>query len=224
MDWVDELKRVPKRTYVGLISMFVLLIGASWLFIELAEGVLENEKFLIDQYVRGWLESNGVQLLDEIFAWVTELGSVTFITIGSFMLAISLYFLYERWKWRVLYFAIAMIGISILTTLLKEVFERRRPNILEEHDGTGFSFPSGHSTGPMVFYGFMIYLIIRSRARHSIKWLFGILLSLLILAIGISRIYLGVHYATDVMAGHLLGFAWLVSCVSVLEFTLWRRH
>ncbi|WP_054754500.1 phosphatase PAP2 family protein [Piscibacillus salipiscarius] len=106
--------------------------------------------------------------------------------------------MYNRYKWRIFYFAVAIIGIGLLTRVLKHVFERERPNIFEQYDGTGFSFPSGHSTGPMVFYGFLIYLVIRSRMNDALKWALGIMLALLIFGIGFSRIYLGVHFATDV--------------------------
>lgn len=113
-----------------------------------------------------------------------------------------------------------MIGISVLTSSLKELFERDRPNLIQEYDGTGYSFPSGHSTGPMVFYGFIIYLIIRSRFPLVAKWIVGIVLGLLIFLIGFSRIYLGVHYASDVIGGFLLGFAWLATNIAILEITI----
>ena len=122
--------------------------------------------------------------------------------------------------WRVLYFAVTMIGISVLTSSLKELFERDRPNLIQEYDGTGYSFPSGHSTGPMVFYGFIIYLIIRSRFPLVAKWIVGIVLGLLIFLIGFSRIYLGVHYASDVIGGFLLGFAWLATNIAIFEITI----
>lgn len=72
----------------------------------------------------------------------------------------------------------------------------------------------------MVFYGFIIYLIIRSRFPLVAKWIVGIVLGLLIFLIGFSRIYLGVHYASDVIGGFLLGFAWLATNIAILEITI----
>lgn len=217
------LKDIPRRTYIYLILTFSLIVSGMWVFAELADNVIEEEKFLIDQKVQQFVQMIRTPTGDQIFSFITDLGSVTFITISSIVLAVVMFFIYQRRKWRILYFAVAIIGIGLLTRVLKNVFGRERPNIFEEYDGTGFSFPSGHSTGPMVFYGFLIYLVIRSQWDKTIKWLLGIVLFLLIFSIGFSRIYLGVHYATDVFAGHMLGLAWLISCILVLEYTLWRK-
>ncbi|MGP4073503.1 phosphatase PAP2 family protein [Piscibacillus sp. B03] len=217
------LNDIPRRTYIYLILTFSLIVSGMWVFAELADNVLEEEKFLIDQKVQQFVQLIRTPTGEQIFSFITDLGSVTFITISSIVLAIVMFFIYQRRKWRILYFAVAIIGIGLLTRVLKNVFGRERPNIFEEYDGTGFSFPSGHSTGPMVFYGFLIYLVIRSQWDKAIKWLLGIVLFLLIFSIGFSRIYLGVHYATDVFAGHMLGLAWLISCILVLEYTLWRK-
>ncbi|QHS24560.1 phosphatase PAP2 family protein [Virgibacillus sp. MSP4-1] len=190
----------------------------------MADNVLEKEKFMIDRMAREFVQSAESPAADRVFSLITELGSVMFITICSVLVAAGLWIFYQRRKWRILYFAVAMIGISVLTTVLKGLYERKRPSILAEYDGTGFSFPSGHSTGSMVFYGFLIYLTIRSGLHAYVKWLIYLLLVIIILAIGFSRIYLNVHYATDVIAGYLIGLIWLVSCVLVLEYTLWRKR
>lgn len=221
----QKLKSIPKQTYIYISIAFLIIITAAFVFVELAEKVLEEEKFIFDRYVREFVDSLKTPTLDSIFSFITDLGSVSFITLSSIVLAIFLYFNYKKRKWRIFYFSIAMIGISLLTKALKLLFERERPNILEQYDGTGFSFPSGHSTGPMVFYGFIIYLLIRSRGlKPFVKWTIAAPLALLILLIGFSRIYLGVHYASDVIAGHLLGLIWLTSCVLILEYTLWKRN
>ncbi|SEQ81164.1 phosphatase PAP2 family protein [Piscibacillus halophilus] len=217
------LRDVPKRTYLFLIVNLALIVGGVWLFAELADDVAEEEKFMIDQKAQQFLEHISSPTADRIFAFVTDLGSVNFITVSSILLVILIFFIYKRRKWRIFYFSVAMIGIALITQVLKNVFGRERPNIFEEYNGTGFSFPSGHSTAPMVFYGFLIYLMIRSQMNIAIKWVMGIFLALLIFAIGFSRIYLGVHFATDVFAGHLLGLVWLISCILILEYTLWRK-
>lgn len=116
------------------------------------------------------------------------------------------------------FFLAAMGGVTILISVLKTVFSRDRPNILEAYDGTGYSFPSGHSTAPIVFYGFIMYLLIRSKLNALAKWLFNTFLGILIILIAFSRLPLGVHYFTDVFGG----LTWLISCIAILEITLWH--
>ncbi|WP_261753374.1 phosphatase PAP2 family protein [Tenuibacillus multivorans] len=214
---------ISNKSYIYIIILFLIIISSVYIFVEFADHLLEEEKFFFDREVRQYVNAVSTGTLDSVFTFITELGSVRFITVCSIMLSTFLFFFYRSRKWRIVYFLVAIIGIGILTKTLKVLFERKRPNILEHYDGTGFSFPSGHSTGSMVFYGFIVYLTIRSHLQLSVKWLFGVLLSILILLIGFSRVYLGVHYASDVIAGHLLGLGWLVSCVLILEYTLWRK-
>jgi membrane-associated phospholipid phosphatase len=101
--------------------------------------------------------------------------------------------------------------------LLKNFFERERPNINIIIEADGFSFPSGHSMGSMTYYGFLVYLVIRGKGKPLSKLGLAILLCLVIVLIGISRIYLGVHYPSDVLAGFVAGSIWLVICISLLE-------
>ena len=215
-------KRSKSLTWILL--ALVLIGGAFFLFVEIADEVVEEETLRIDQLFidfTSFIQSDG---LDCLFSLITELGSVWFLTVGSIIVGVILLFYKDNRIWRFLYFAVTMIGIFILTTGLKNLFERERPNILEQYDGTGFSFPSGHSTSPIVFYGFIIYLIIRSRFHLSIKWMVGIVLILLILLIGFSRIYLGVHYASDVIGGFTIGFTWLMASIVILELIIrWKN-
>lgn len=105
---------------------------------------------------------------------------------------------------------------SLLNEILKRVFLRPRPDIHRLITETGYSFPSGHSMNSMIFYGFLIYLImryVRPRFRNPAI----VILSLIILLIGISRVYLGVHYASDVVAGFVMGLAWLAFFIKIAE-------
>ena len=213
-------KQFLQKNLIWIVLASVLIGGAFFLFAEIADDVFEKEKFQIDQMASQFVSSIQSDTLDSIFGFITELGAVWLIATGSIIVGIILLFYPSNRLWRVLYFAVTMIGISVLTSSLKELFERDRPNLIQEYDGTGYSFPSGHSTGPMVFYGFIIYLIIRSRFPLVAKWIVGIVLGLLIFLIGFSRIYLGVHYASDVIGGFLLGFAWLATNIAILEITI----
>ncbi|MGY4690830.1 phosphatase PAP2 family protein [Salibacterium sp. K-3] len=219
-----SFSRQAVKAFVYIILALFAVGGSFFLFAELAEEVLEDEKFAVDRRTAELMSSIQTGWLDTLMAWLTELGSVPLLTTASILLSVLIFLVYRRKWWRLLYFAVAMIGISILTKVLKLTFERERPDLLEQFDGTGFSFPSGHSTGPMVFYGFLVYLIARSALSHTAKWLLNSVLVLLILLVGFSRVYLNVHYVTDVIGGLALGLCWLVVCLLILEFTLWRRR
>lgn len=127
-------------------------------------------------------------------------------------------------KWGMLFFAIAVGGGSLLTLLLKNVYDRQRPSINAEIDAVGYSFPSGHSMGSLIFYGFVIYLVVRTHQRRWIQWLTVTLLGMLVLLIGSSRIYLGAHFPSDVLAGYAAGLIWLILSLIALEWIQWHSR
>ncbi len=211
----------------GFLSI-VLIIGLRiallliWLFSQLAENVLEDKLERFDSSAIGVFETLQTSTLDIIYTSVTHMGSVWFVTSLSVVVILSVWFK-ARDKWATLFFIIAVGGTGALTWLLKQVYERGRPSINEAIDAIGFSFPSGHSMGSLVFYGFLIYLIVRSQQNKVIKIGFSMALALLILLIGTSRIYLGAHFPSDIIAGYIAGTIWLTLCILVLEWIRWQR-
>lgn len=116
-----------------------------------------------------------------------------------------------------LYMSLDLIFITIFQYILKFIFLRNRPiniNLIEE---TGYSFPSGHSLTAMAFYGFIIYLIYTSNLSKKSKVIYSILLSLIILVVGFSRIYLGVHFFTDVIGAFSFSLAFLIVYISIIK-------
>nr|WP_173917198.1 phosphatase PAP2 family protein [Halobacillus sp. Marseille-Q1614] len=212
------------KTSIFTIIIGLLAVGSGGvLFIELADDVLENEKFAID-IVAADIVSKSPAWIIEAMGWITEGGSVTLITILSIILFVGLIFFIPVSKWVAAYLAISMIGISVLTKGLKILFARDRPELLDQYDGTGYSFPSGHTTGSSVFYGFMIYLIVISPLKKPAKWSINIGIGLLILLIALSRVFLNVHYFTDILGGLTIGISWLLICITALELMLWRQR
>jgi membrane-associated phospholipid phosphatase len=207
---------------------FLLMIagaGISVLFIvifsELAEEMLENEIDAIDEAViqRINLIENGT--LDQIMIFVTELGSVWFLSLCTLAAIIALW-VKSKDKLGILFLLIGIGGGGALTKLLKHLYGRGRPSINLEIDAIGYSFPSGHSMGSLIFYGFIAYLIVRSSRKPLTKWIAIFVAGFLVIWIGFTRIYLGAHYPSDVLAGHLAGTIWLLITILALEWIKWQ--
>ena len=110
-----------------------------------------------------------------------------------------------------------LVLIKILNQMLKIVLKRPRPTEFRIINETGYSFPSGHSMISMAFYGLLIYLIYKKIKNKYLKATLIIILLLLILAIGISRIYLGVHYVSDVIGGFLISISYLIVYIKLIK-------
>lgn len=110
--------------------------------------------------------------------------------------------------------------IVLLNQILKFVFQRPRPEGYRLVEETGYSFPSGHSMVSAAFYGFLIYLIFHYVENRKLKWLLCTILTFLVGLIGISRIYLGVHYASDVLGGFCFSIMYLIIYTNCLKSKL----
>lgn len=124
------------------------------------------------------------------------------IPIFIFIFKIKKYYIFS-----LVYAANIALG-SPIYYILKQLYQRVRPDLNRLIDISGYSFPSGHSMNSMIFYGFLVIHCLKL-IKHPTKNIFALGLGALIFFIGVSRIYLGVHYASDVLAGFLLGFGWL---------------
>jgi len=140
---------------------------------------------------------------------ITDFGSIYLVVMVAGIVGVIL-FIRKKW-WSLLSFFLAVgIGQAVLN-ILKVFFQRPRPKT--EMFVFSYSFPSGHVFSATVIYGFCIYLTFRFINNPVIKWTLSALLVLLILLIGFSRIYLGVHWLSDTLAGYVTGFAWLLFCI-----------
>lgn len=202
---------------LGLATLFIVL------FAELADEMLDQELAVFDAVTIRLIEAIGSGWMDTAMFIITELGSVWFLV----MLSIGVLWILGvkmRDKWGVLFYLVAVGGGSLLTVLLKHFFSRERPSINETIDAVGYSFPSGHSMGSLIFYGFLIYLVIRTGQKPWVRWATVIGLSVLIVLIGVSRIYLGAHFPSDVIAGYIAGTIWLVLSLVALEWIQWQQR
>ena len=140
-----------------------------------------------------------------IAKFITNFGGAIFLII----LTITLFILIKNKKIG-LSIILNLIVITGLNQILKYILQRPRPTEYRLIEETGFSFPSGHSMVSMAFYGYLIYLICKYVKNKDLKWISIVLLSILICSIGISRIYLGVHYTSDVLGGFLISLSYLI--------------
>ncbi|GEK57213.1 hypothetical protein CHL76_02630 [Marinococcus halophilus] len=219
-----HLSDVPKSSWILIIAGLLTLFTTAFLFLEMGEEVLEQETFTADRTAQNIVSMFNSETLRAVMGLITEAGSVIWLTAGAAVIVVYLLFFSSFSRWNAVYFALNMIGISIITTVFKNFFSRQRPEVLAAYDGTGFSFPSGHATGAVTFYGFLAYLVIRSGLATVWKWILGILLIVLALLVAISRMFLGVHYFTDVLAGISVGLFWLLICIIALELTIWNKY
>lgn len=152
-------------------------------------------------------------LMTVIMKLITSFGSALFII--SCLISIAVLVRNKKY-FKIFFFAI--LGGVIFNNLMKLIIQRPRPTntLLLSYEKT-YSFPSGHSMMSMIFYGLLIYYVILFVKNKLIRNLLVSFFSLLILFIGISRIYLGVHYVTDVLAGFVFGFIFLVCFIKFLK-------
>lgn len=158
--------------------------------------------------------------VDRIMIFMTNLGYGYIYGIIVFTVFIILAF-YRRWR-EITGLAISITGGAVLNLLLKHLFERTRPDLFRVVEATGYSFPSGHAMVSLCFYGMLAFLTVRNIKSLPQRLVIISLTVLLVVAIGISRIYLGVHYPTDVVAGYTAGAMWLFFCISLLAW--WEQY
>ena len=191
------------------IILFIWLIG----FLAIAEDVFNKEIMSGDiigyKLVSTFLISN---FATPIAKFITNFGGAIFLI----TLTIVLLVLIKNKKIGISIFSNLVI-VTILNQLLKAILQRPRPTEYRIVEETGYSFPSGHSMVSMAFYGYLIYLIYKYVKNKYIKWISIVLLSILVCSIGISRIYLGVHYTSDVLGGFLISMSYLVIYISAVN-------
>lgn len=216
MKKVREKEEIMKENVIKFIKnnwrwmlLFICLIG----FLALAEDVFHQEIMNGDIV--------GYDIVSKLFKFNVSTPIAKFITnFGGAIFVISLT--------TILFFVIKdkKIGISIITNLgivtilnqiIKFIMQRPRPTEFRIIEETGYSFPSGHSMVSLAFYGYLIYLIYKYINNKHLKRTLIIILSILICIIGVSRIYLGVHYTSDVLGGFLISFAYLIIYIELVN-------
>ncbi len=216
----SRVRKVSVEALAGLALAVLAVILFAWI----AEEMMENDTAHFDAFVRAQAHALASPALTRAMQIVTLIGSP--IPVAILTVIAAAIFWYQGYLPRAVALGIAVAGAGVLEFALKLCFQRPRPipyfDIPAPHS---YSFPSGHALGAFCFYSMLAHEInsVAGRRRlHSVIWLIAVLMVILI---GFSRIYLGVHYPSDVVAGYVAGAVWLIAMIfAEREFPKWRHR
>lgn len=204
---MKKIKELIIKNYKWIIFFLFFVI-----FLAIAEDVFEQEIFEFDSVVYNFLVNNRNEALNNFFKIITQFGSAIVLIIITILCVI---FIRDK-KYKILVPA-NLLTIAIINIVLKNFFLRPRPNELRLIEETGYSFPSGHAMASTAFYGLLIYIVHEKVENKILRNTICIMLGLLILLISISRIYVGVHYTSDVIAGTCFSIAYLILITRLIK-------
>lgn len=204
----------------GNMILVLFLFFCSFLFIanELSKDVLLQ----FDGYVIYLVQSKISPVLIHIMMVITFFGSVRWFYIVV-ITGVTFLFIYKKWSLGIFLAGSSSLG-GLCNSFLKNLFKRQRPDFNQLITEQGYSFPSGHSMGSFIIYGALAYIIIHSTQKKKWKFLGVLIVSFLIVGIGLSRIYLGVHFPSDIVGGFMAGGAWLTICIIFFRFYESKRN
>ncbi len=208
---------------ITVVVALIVVVGSINLFIELTEG-LKNELLpQYDQAITDYIISFRNPALTKYFVFVTNVGDfygyLIVVAISTFIAIV----VFKQWK-PVVQTILVLLLASVSNMILKRFIDRARPGIEHLVSVETLSYPSGHAMSAMAFYGFVAYLFFKFKLNRFLKISIIAFLIFLILSIGISRIYLGVHYPSDIAGGYIAGFIWVIFCILIFNLVeVFRR-
>ncbi len=216
--------RLSPQAYMGLHLTLgaLVLIAASWLFGGIAEDVVSGDPLtLVDVQVSNWFHAHSTPILTRSMLLLTQLHNTAGFNV--FVLIFALFLITKRdWYWLVA-LVIIVPGGMLLNVAMKQAFHRARPHFDDAILSlTTYSFPSGHAAAATLFYGVLAAYLVTQPGEWRWRVLIVLGAFLIVVLVALSRIYLGVHYLSDVLAGFAEGVAWLALCLTAIH-TL-RRH
>jgi membrane-associated phospholipid phosphatase len=215
-----KASRQPRQWLsAALLAGLLVMAAAGALFVYLADEVGEQRWLTnLDSMVAQFFHRHGTPWSVQAFEGVTFFGNASTLTVLGVAVALVLG-AFRRWS-LLLGWAAALVGTGFLNTTLKGIVRRLRPNLSEPWvTEPGWSFPSGHAMGSFVAYGFLAYLLTRITPADFPRRTGIALLAGLVLLIGFSRIYLGVHFLSDVIGGYAAAAVWLSFCILMTRRT-----
>ena len=212
----QKINNLLKQVSLKVLAVTFFFIIALVLFAYIADEIVLENNSAFDLRVMNYVHTHETLQLVQIMKWVTFFGSSQFL-LPAYILLIIFYVIKKNTAYAI---DIAIISISstAIMFLLKNIFKRHRPPMPIVKTIVGYSFPSGHSLSSFIFCSILVYLIFQSSLTKTLKYIISFLLLLFALTIGVSRIVLNVHFASDVIAGFCLGFV-----LVILAFNIMRR-
>lgn len=187
---------------------WLLISGLVLFFLLVTVLVIFDKTTLFDRSMYELIRSVECEFFDKYFVFITKFGNI--LTVIFMVILLSLIF---RNKHSFM-FMVLTVNSAVTNVVVKHIIQRPRPDVLKLITQGGYSYPSGHSMIAVSLYGYLLYLAFTKIKNKFLKWFFSILLIVLILSIGISRIYVGVHYASDVIAGFIFALIELLLLVN----------
>lgn len=200
---------------VELLVLIGIFTTALIVFIFIARQVFQGDTRWFDERVFAFIATRVNDINTSIMEFFTFLGTHTFLIPANLLLTAWFLFIQKR-RWNSIKIPAVALSSLLLMFLLKFLFHRARPFDPLLQQVKGFSFPSGHALMSVTFYGLIILIIWMDVRNIWLRWTLSLLLVLLIFTIGLSRIYLRVHYASDVVAGFCVGLVWLLLSLWIL--------
>lgn len=208
-----------ERYGIDFTLAFVAILGAMWGFVEIIDAaVTEEELYSLDRRIQTIMSAVLTPELTDYVVFITHLGGTRGTAIG--VLAVGLPLLFARRWWSLFGLVFATGGGGIILWGLKLFFQRARP-VEKVIDAGGFAFPSGHAFAAMVFFGYLIFLSYRHFRLAAVHVFVTLISAAMIFFIGSSRVYLNVHWLTDVVGGWIAGFAWLLISIIIVRHVEW---
>jgi membrane-associated phospholipid phosphatase len=206
---------------LALLSLEIIIVAALFLgaftgFVFMVRRVFHLRDTELDFRVFNYLSQHVNETNNSIMQGITFLGKHEFLIPANLFL-IFYFLVVKKHKWYSIKVPAIALSSLALMFLLKNLFGRERPLTPLLEEARGLSFPSGHALMSVTFYGLIIYIIWQTVRNEKLRLGLTVAMILLILLIGFSRIYLRVHYTTDVIAGFCMGFLWLVLSIWVID-------
>jgi membrane-associated phospholipid phosphatase len=200
---------IPIHALIGAAASVVMI----WAFAFIADEIPEQSLLVrVDRAIVDWLQTHGTESGETFFNLVSWLGAQAMVGVA----VIVVLGLAHRRDWlRARALTVAIAGGAALNSLLKALFHRGRPETATEFiTHQSWSFPSGHAMSSLVGFGFLAYLLLERATDRRARAAIIVATAIVVGLIGFSRLYLGVHYLSDVIAGYLAGAVWLLACIT----------
>ncbi|GHA77110.1 phosphatase PAP2 family protein [Pontibacter akesuensis] len=216
------IRNIYKRVAAGaalftfeLLFVWLLFLVCIVTFLYIGAELLQGDTLGFDEAAFDFAASLGSPAMDSFIKFITFFASQQFL-IPAGLILIAYFLFVRKHRWYSLKVPVVALGSISLNLILKYFFDRERP-MEPLVKASGLSFPSGHSMMAASFYGLIIYLVWQNVESKALKYTLTVLLLTFAFLIGFSRIYLRVHYATDVVAGFAAGFLWVIIGIGALR-------